>query len=291
MCDAKILILGATGMLGHTLFTRLSGRANYQVHATARSLTGLDAWFSPQLLAKMHSGVDADNFDSILRVLAAIRPDVVINCIGIIKQLPVAQDPLIAININALFPHRLALACKASSARLLHISTDCVFKGDRGNYTEDDPADADDLYGRSKFLGEVLEPHCLTLRTSIIGHELRGTHGLVDWFLAQQGTVRGFTRAIYTGFPTVELERIIAEHVIPHPELSGLHQVSSAPISKHDLLQLVAHQYGQQITIERHEDFVCDRSLNSSRFRALTGYTPPSWPELVAAMWQDYQEQ
>lgn len=290
MCDYRILILGATGMLGHTLFTRLAGRENCHVHATARTLKGLGAWFSPQHLARIHGSVDASDFDSILRVFAEVKPDVVINCIGIIKQLPVAQDPLIAIGINALFPHRLALACKASGARLIHISTDCVFKGDRGNYTEDDPVDADDLYGRSKFLGEVLDPHCVTLRTSIIGHELQGTLGLVDWFLAQQGKVRGFTRAIYTGFPTVEMEHIIAEHVIPNRNLSGLHQVSSAPISKYDLLQLVATQYGKQIAIERHDEFVCDRSLNSSRFRTMTGYTPPAWPLMVAAMWRDYQD-
>jgi len=289
VCAYKILILGATGMLGHTLFARLAGRKNFEVHATARGRVGLAAWFSPQLLARIHGSVDATNFDSILQVLAEVKPDVVVNCIGIIKQLPVAQNPLIAIGINALFPHRLALACQTAGARLIHISTDCVFKGDKGDYTEDDPADAVDLYGRSKFLGEVTEPHCVTLRTSIIGHELQGAHGLVEWFLAQPGKVRGFTRAIYTGMPTVEMERIIAEHVIPNRNLSGLHQVSSAPISKYDLLQLVARQYGKQTEIERHDDFVCDRSLDSSRFQAMTGYKPPAWPQLVEAMWRDYQ--
>lgn len=286
----KILILGATGMLGHTLLTSLAEHKNLDVHATARSLEGLSRWFAPGLLSKIHGGVDADNFDSILRVLGEVKPDLVINCIGIIKQLPIANDPVVSISINALFPHRLAQACKAVNARLIHISTDCVFKGDKGNYTEDDPSDADDLYGRSKFLGEVTYPHCVTLRTSIIGHELKGGHGLVDWFLAQEGPVKGFTKAVYTGFPTVEMARIIADCVIPDAKLAGVYQVSSEPISKYDLLRLVAERYGKQIEIAPYDDFVCDRSLDSNRFRAVTGYTPPSWPEMIDAMWREYRE-
>jgi len=286
----KILILGATGMLGNTLFARFSTDENLDVFATVRTLDGLSRRFAPGALAKVHACVDADNFDSILRVLAAVRPDVVINCIGIIKQLPIAKDPVVSISINALFPHRLALACKASGARLIHISTDCVFRGDKGNYSEDDPSDAEDLYGRSKFLGEVDSSHCVTLRTSIIGHELKGGHGLIDWFLAQQGKVRGFTRAVYSGFTTVEMARIISGFVIPKEELSGIYHVSSAPITKDGLLRLVAARYGKDIEIEPYDRFVCDRSLDSSRFRTIAGYTPPTWPEMVEGMWQDYLE-
>lgn len=290
MRNDKILILGATGMLGQTLFTNLSERDSLDVYATARSLSGLEKWFAPELLAKIQGGVEAENFDSILRVLAEVRPDVVINCIGIIKQLPVAKDPLISISINSLFPHRLALACKAVGARMIHVSTDCVFDGAKGNYTEKDESNATDLYGRTKFLGEVYYPHCVTLRTSIIGHELKGRHGLIDWFLSQEGKVRGFTRAIYTGFPTVEISKIISQYVIPNKELSGLYQVSSTPISKYDLLRLVADCYGKQIEIEPDDNFHCDRSLDSSRFRRTTGYTPPSWPEMIKEMRYDYQE-
>ena len=169
MSQQKVLILGVTGMLGHTLLTRLSQSGAFEVHGTARSREGLASWFAPQLLERVKVGVDADNLDSILRALAEFRPDVVLNCIGIIKQLPIAKDPVVSIGINALFPHRLSLACKAAGARLIHISTDCVFRGDKGNYTENDQSDAEDLYGRSKYLGEVAEPHCVTLRTSIIG--------------------------------------------------------------------------------------------------------------------------
>lgn len=290
MKTTKVLVLGATGMLGHTLFKRFSAIDGFDVHATARNLSGMEKCFAPELLSKIQGGVDADNFDSILRVLAEVRPDVVINCIGIIKHLPVAKDPLISISINSLFPHRLALACKAVGARMIHVSTDCVFDGAKGNYTEKDESNATDLYGRTKFLGEVYYPHCVTLRTSIIGHELKGRHGLIDWFLSQEGKVRGFTRAIYTGFPTIEIVKIIAQHVIPNKELTGLYQVSSAPISKHDLLRLVAERYEKRIEIEPYDEFYCDRSLDSSRFRRITGYAPPSWPEMIKEMRRDYQE-
>ncbi len=288
MGNNKILILGATGMLGHTLFSRLSDRHDMDIYATVRSLDGLSQWFSPVLLSKIRSGVDADNFDSIQDVLTDLKPEVVINCIGIIKQLPEAQDPVVAITINALLPHRLARACKVVGARMIHISTDCVFSGTKGNYTESDFADADDLYGRTKYLGEVDYPHCVTLRTSIIGHELKGKHGLIGWFLSQEGKVRGFTRAIYTGFPTVEMAKIIADHVIPDKNLHGLFHVSSSRISKYDLLCLVAERYGKKISIDRYDGFQCDRSLNSARFRTITDYDPPPWPELVDKMYLDF---
>lgn len=279
----NILILGATGMLGYTLLRTFFKRNDLSVHATCRSSDGLSRWFT-QGVERIYGEVDAGNFDSVRQVLTAVRPDVVINCIGVIKQLAGAKDPLQCIEINALFPHRLARACQTVGARLIHISTDCVFSGKQGRYVEGDFPDCDDLYGRTKLLGEVDYPHAVTLRTSIIGHELHGRVSLIDWFLGQEGRVRGFTRAIYSGFPTVEMARIIAEVVIPRPELSGLYHVSSEPISKYDLLCLVREAYGKAIEIEPYDDFVCDRSLDSSRFRAATGYAPPSWPELVARM-------
>jgi len=283
-----ILILGASGMLGNALLRILSLRPEFDVFATARGSTSLDRWFPSCLMSRIHLGVNADNFDSILIAFGDIRPAVVINCIGVIKQLATAKDPLVTIPTNTLFPHRLALACKASGSKLIHISTDCVFSGSRGMYTEEDVSDAEDLYGRSKYLGEVGYPHCVTLRTSIIGHELGTSYSLVDWFLSQEGKVRGFTKAIYTGFPTVEMARIIADYVIPNESLNGLYQVSSEPISKYDLLKLIAQTYGKQIEIEPFDDFHCDRSLDSLRFRQATGYIPPSWPQLVNDMWNDY---
>lgn len=280
----NVLILGATGMLGHTLLRDLSRREQFEVHATARSRNGLPRWFSPELLTRIHTPVDADDFESVARVLAEVRPEVVINCIGVIKQLAAAKDPLACITINALFPHRLAKECARIDAQLIHVSTDCVFSGNKGGYEENDFPDCDDLYGRTKLLGEVDYPHAVTLRTSIIGHELHSSVSLIDWFLAQEGRVKGFTHAIYSGFPTVEMARIIAEVVIPRPDLCGLYHVSSAPISKYDLLCLVREEYGKTIEIDPDDSIVCDRSLDSSRFRAVTGYVPPTWEEMVQRM-------
>lgn len=284
----KVLILGGTGMLGHMLFTQLSLQKNLDVYATVRTTKGLSQWFSQDLVKKIRAeDVDADNFDTVIRAFAAIQPDIVINCIGLIKQLPIASDPLSAITINSLLPHRISMICRSADARMIHISTDCVFDGKKGNYTENDRSTADDLYGRSKFLGEVAyPPHCLTLRTSIIGHELKGKLGLIEWFLAQQGKVRGFTKAIYSGFTTIEFARIIADYVFPNNELTGVYHVSSDPISKYDLLKLVARKYDKKIEIEPYDNFRQDRSLDSSLFRRLTGYMPPSWPELVDKMYQ-----
>ncbi len=171
---------------------------------------------------------------------------------------------------------------------MIHISTDCIFSGSKGNYTEADLSDATDLYGRTKYLGEVEYPHCVTLRTSIIGHELKTDLSLIDWFLNQTGIVKGFTKAMYTGFPTIEMERIITNSVIPNETLSGTYQVSSAPISKYDLLSLVKSVYKKQIDIERFDDFAIDRSLDSSKFQLATGYKPPSWDEMIEDMYADF---
>ncbi|MDA8441931.1 MAG: SDR family oxidoreductase [Peptococcaceae bacterium] len=283
----RILILGATGMLGHTLLARLAA-SGHEVYATARSMSGLEQFFAPELMSNIIGNVDVDNFDTVIRAIAETKPDVVINCIGIIKQLPSAQDPITTINTNALLPHRIAKLCQAAGARMIHISTDCVFDGVKGNYTEADESNATDLYGRTKFLGEVAYPHTITLRTSIIGHELKSSFGLIDWFLAQSGKIRGFTKAIYTGFPTVEIAAIIDRYVLPKPELHGLWQVSSDPINKYELLKIVGNVYAKNIEIEPDADFCLDRSLDSSRFREATGYHPPSWPQLVAAMHQEF---
>lgn len=228
--------------------------------------------------------LDVEQFDSLARGIELARPDVVINCIGVVKQLAEADDPLTALPLNSLLPHRLARLCSMVGARLVHVSTDCVFSGAQGHYTEADFADANDLYGRSKYLGEVAYANAVTLRTSIIGHELDGARSLLGWFLAQSGNVQGYTRAVFSGLPTVELARVIRDFVIPNPQLQGLYHVSSAPVSKYDLLRLVAKAYGKRIEIAPNDQLVIDRSLNSARFQAATGYIPPAWPELVHRM-------
>lgn len=279
-----VLVLGATGMLGHATLRLLAGSPGVRAWGTVRSERSRDL-LPAALRAQALPGVDVLRDDDLARAFDAARPDVVINAVGLVKQLAEADDPLQAIPVNALLPHRLAALCAARGARLVHISTDCVFTGSRGLYREDEPADAQDLYGRSKHLGEVTgRPHAITLRTSIIGHELAGKHGLVEWFLAQPGPVRGFTRAVFSGVPTVELARIIRDHVLPNPALHGLYHVSAAPIDKHALLGLVCEAYGRSTVIEPDDRLVIDRSLDSSRFRAATGWVPAPWPELVRAM-------
>ena len=279
----KVLILGGGGMLGHKLWQVLRG--DMETFVTVRG--DFDGYRRYDLFDRSRTfpGTDASDLDAITRVIAVIAPDVVVNCIGIIKQVSAAQDPLTSIAINSLFPHRLANVCRAARARLIHISTDCVFSGRKGHYSEDDVSDAEDLYGRSKFLGEVSTPGCLTLRTSIIGREMRSTTGLVEWFLANRGgTVAGYTNAIFSGLTTLELSRLIREIITRHQQLSGLYQVSVDPIRKFDLLALLNDAYRTQTEIRPDETVRIDRSLNSSRFRTATGYDPPKWDQLVSAM-------
>ncbi len=280
----KILVLGASGMLGNAMMRVLSERSGWQVHGTIRS-EGAKRYFHADIAERLLPGVDVENHDSLSQAFIRVRPDVVINCVGLVKQLADAEDPLQAIPMNALLPHRLARLCELSGARLVHMSTDCVFAGDKGGYRESDQSDADDLYGRSKFLGEVAYPHTITLRTSIIGHELQSEHGLVNWFLSQQERCNGYTRAIFSGLPTVVLAGIIRDVVIPRPELHGVYHVAAKPISKCDLLNLVAKVYGKHIEILPDDKLVIDRSLNADRFRDATGYVAPGWPELIEAMY------
>jgi dTDP-4-dehydrorhamnose reductase len=277
-----VLVVGASGMLGNTVLRFLAGSRGFRVVGTARSAGAV-----AKLPAEFRDNVKALNLDDELEPLfAEERPDVVVNCVGVVKQLHESRDPLTAIAINSLLPHRLARLCETSGARLIHVSTDCVFSGSKGSYTEDDVADARDLYGRSKLLGEVDYGNAITLRTSIIGHELREPHGLIEWFLSQRGPVRGYRRAVFSGLPTVELARVMRDLVIPRGELRGVFHVSAEPISKYDLLALVASTYGIECAITPSDEVVIDRSLDSAKFRRATGYVAPAWPQLIQAMRQ-----
>ncbi|MFC6283192.1 MULTISPECIES: dTDP-4-dehydrorhamnose reductase family protein [Polaromonas] len=281
----KVMVLGVTGMLGSAMFRVLSEHADLAVYGTARSDSARQH-FSENLSTQIIVGTDVESSDSLVSTFATVRPDVVVNCVGLVKQLAKANDPLQVIPINTLLPHRLAVLCQATGARLVHISTDCVFSGAKGNYVETDFPDARDLYGRSKLLGEVDYPNAITLRTSIIGHELTGNRSLVNWFLAQQQAVNGFTRVIFSGLPTVELATVVRDVVLPIKGLRGLYHVSAKPINKFDLLQMLSKTYGKNIKINPSEEPAIDRSLNSDRFREATGYTPPDWPALVQRMFE-----
>lgn len=275
----RILILGGDGMLGHRLLA--SWRDRHDVRVTLRQ--DLSAYREYGLFDahNAYTGVDARSLDRLAGVVADARPDAVVNAIGIVKQREDANAAIPSIEINALLPHRLAELCRAAGARLVHISTDCVFSGRKGGYTEDDAPDAEDLYGRTKLLGEVAEANAITLRTSMIGTQIVRKTGLVEWFLAQRDRIRGYRRAIFSGFTTAELARIIELVLMRLPAASGVYHVSGDAISKHDLLALLNERLGLGIDIAPDDEVVCDRSLDSTRFRRLSGYRPPDWPAMV----------
>lgn len=280
----KVLVIGASGMIGSTMLRVLSERKDWNIFGTVRD-GSVKRFFPTSIRARLVQDIDVKYSDSLIRVIDQVRPDVVINCAGLTKHKPDAEDPVISIPINTLVPHRLARLCKLAGARLIHVSTDCVFSGEKGSYTEDDFADARDVYGKSKILGEVSYPHAITLRTSTIGHELQSTHGLLDWFLSQKEQCNGYARAIFSGLPTVVFAQVVRDVVIPHTELSGLYHVAAKPINKFELLQLIAEVYGKTIDIVRDNQLVIDRSLNSTRFELATGYVAPEWPELIKLMY------
>lgn len=284
--DKRILVLGGGGMLGHKVCELLPAQG-FDVYAAFRKLPAEPAacYQSVHLL----DGIDVLNDTALKQAFAQSKPDVVINCIGIVKQINEAYDRYLSVAINAFLPHRLNRLCQEYGARLIHISTDCVFDGKRGRYQETDLSDAEDLYGKSKYLGETdeTETNAVTLRTSIIGPELKtNTHGLLGWMLEQEGkTIKGFKKALFTGFTTAELTRIMTVIIKQQPSLSGLYQVASNPINKFDLLTLINDIYKLNVTIVPDENFVCDRSLVMQRFTAQTGYVAPSWEKMIMDMY------
>ena len=282
----RILILGAGGMLGHKLAQEL--RTEFEVWATLRGPSEPYSRYGLLAAGRILSGIDVSNLDTVAGAIARTRPDAVINCIGIVKQLPASQDPVLSLTINALLPHQLQRLCRSHGARLLHFSTDCVFNGRKGMYTENDPSDALDLYGRTKFLGETAGAGALTIRSSMIGRELSAASGLVEWFLSQRGgRVGGYTRAVYSGFTTQAMARIVRSVLVDYPRLEGVWQVSSEPIAKYDLLLMMRDAYGLDVDVAPDDQVCVDRSLDSSRFRALTGFVPPSWPTMIRDMAMD----
>jgi dTDP-4-dehydrorhamnose reductase len=282
----KALILGGSGMLGHKLWQVLKDRID--TYVTLRN--GFGSYRRWGLFSRNHTldGVSAEDFQTVVEAVGTVQPTVVVNCIGIVKQAEAAKDAVASIRVNSLLPRRLARLCLEREIRLIHLSTDCVFSGRKGNYSESDVADPDDLYGKTKLLGEVTDDMCLTLRTSMIGRELESGHGLMEWFLAQEhGRIKGYRRAIFSGFTTAALSGVIAEIISRHQDLRGLYHVASEPISKYDLLLLVKGIYGPDIDIESDETIGCDRSLNGDHFKSATGFVAPSWPDMIRQMYVD----
>lgn len=273
-------------MLGHKLIQKWQNK--FDVWSTIRSDFQAYESFGFLKREKIFENINVEEINSVENVIKQLQPEVIINAVGLIKQLPTSKDVIKTLSINSIFPHQLAGLAGKYRARLLNISTDCVFSGKKGSYTESDIPDADDLYGKSKQLGETLEDNCLTLRTSIIGRELKTSHSMVEWFLSNRGKkVKGFVNAIYTGFPTVVLAGMLSDIIENYPNLSGLYHVSSEPINKFDLLHFINKAYDARIEIEPFEDFEIDRSLDSTKFRAATGFKPPEWGRMIDWMAQD----
>ncbi len=284
-----ILILGGAGMLGHKLFQRLR-QSHPDTCCTIRGLVHQDSLKNVDVF---HAGNVIENCDvadwpALQRLLLRVKPRFLINCVGVIKQRPEARRPIPSIEINALLPHRLASTCRSWGGRVIHFSTDCVFSGRRGNYTEADSSDAEDLYGRSKFLGEVASDGAITIRTSMIGRELEHRDSLLEWFLAQNHRrISGYTRAMYSGVTTNYLARVVEKLVSDSPVLSGLYQVTSPSISKYELLGILRDAYQMDVEIVPDNEFFCDRSMKGDKFEQATGYVTPGWPTLVAELASD----
>ena len=279
----RVLVIGANGMIGSAVLRILSEQSDLNVFGTIRNGNS-KRFFSEKVASKLIVDIDAEKLDLLVGLIDRVRPDVIINCAGLTKHKLDADDPLLALPINALMPHRVSRFCNLAGARFIHVSTDCVFSGKKGAYVEDDIPDALDIYGKSKILGEVSYPNAITLRTSTIGHELESRYGLLDWFLSQGQSCRGYKRAIFSGLPTVVFAQLIRDVVIPQSDLSGLYHIAATPINKFDLLTLIAKEYDKKIQITPNDEFVIDRSLDATKFHLATGYLAPNWEELIRIM-------
>ena len=286
----KLLVLGVGGMLGSALANKLSESHNLTVYGSLRRNRALiEPFINPNV--HLTDNVDVTDFSSLADIIISINPDMVLNCVGVVKQLKEASDPCLSILINSLLPHRLYKICRQKDIRLIHFSTDCVFSGTMGNYTESMLPDCSDLYGRSKLLGEISSPGCITLRTSIIGHELLTRHSLVDWFLSQVGTTPiGYSKAIYSGFPTTTIADIIRDVIIPNESAYGLYNLASQPISKFALLEAINSVYKLGIQIRKDEEYIIDRSLDASRFNTQFSWTPPAWLHMLKSLETYYRQ-
>ena len=278
----KVIIFGAGGMLGNTLIKTISQDKAYEVYGTLRKDIN---FFDKNNSIRIFKNISCESINEWREILMQIKPDIIINCIGIVKQLKEANDPQLSIFTNSLFPHQLHNVCREINSKLIHISTDCVFSGKKGLYSENDKPDSSDLYGLSKLLGEINSKHSLTIRTSIIGHSINSNHGLIDWFLKQNFKIKGYRKAIFSGLTTLELSNVILKYVLTNNDLNGIVHISNVPISKFDLLNLVSRIYKKSIIISPDDNLIIDRSLNSKTFIKKTGYIPPSWETMIEEMY------
>ena len=271
----KLLVFGVTGMLGHKVY-ETAKKKGIDVYGTSREPLGD---------GKVYSGIDITQKSSVESVVKKVKPDVVINCAGLIK--PLCKD-VAAIYTNSVAPHLIAGACSTYKSRMIHVSTDCVFSGSKGNYSETDYPDALDLYGRSKLLGEIYDrPDVLTIRTSFIGKEPKEQkYGLVDWFLSQKGEVNGYTNAHFTGLTNTALAEVLLK-LAERAGINGLLHVGGEKWSKYDILIMIKETFGLDTKINRYDGFFCDRSLDSSKLKSL-GFRVPGMRKMIVELKADY---
>ena len=284
----KILILGASGMLGSAILNVLSKKKNWKILGTVRNSNSKN-FFHPKIIPNLIKINDLTNYKNLTKILYKVKPEVVINCISLEKELLKKANPLKMISTYSLLPHQLSKICKVTKSRLIHISTDGVFSGKKGKYKENDIKDSQDIYGTCKYLGEPIDGHTITIRTSIIGHELSSKNGLVEWFLSQKRKCECFENAIFTGFPTVVLSEIIRDFIIPNKKLKGIYHIASKPITKCKLLTLIAKEYGLKIKLITNNKIKINRSLNANRFNKATGFVSPNWKDLIKSMYLYYK--
>jgi len=279
----NIVILGASGLIGHKLFEKLPAQFDkvYAVmHRTREELKQFDLFRdNPNVIYN----VDVLEFKKLTGILTALQADVVLNCVGITKRKEEINIPSLAIETNSLYPHKLADWAKENNARVIHFSTDCVFDGSIGDYDEDSPTTGKDAYGLTKAMGEIRYDHCLTIRSSFIGQELLGKSELLEWFLNQKSpTIKGFTKAFYSGVSTIYMCKVVADIIKNYPDISDLHTLARpTPISKYDLLCLAKEAYGSDVEIIPDDSFEIMPTLNGSKLAKKMNLEVPSWKEMM----------
>lgn len=279
----KILILGANGMFASELIKALKD-SPINIYGTTRALAS--SLSNEQKNFSLIRNVNFNNLDSVLHCIEEINPDFVLNLVGITKYKEKISSYADFIEVNSLAPHKIAQFCDLRSSKFIQLSTDCVFSGLKGNYLDMDSPDPVDLYGKTKALGEInTNDSSLTIRTSFIGHNENSKDGLLEWFLSQSNSCKGFNRAVYSGLTTIELASIFKNYIFKLDNLSGIYNISAASITKYDLLKLISKVYKKDIEIVQSDEWVIDRSLNSDSFQSISGYNPPTWEEMVTKMY------
>jgi dTDP-4-dehydrorhamnose reductase len=283
----RILILGVSGLIGHRLFKELSD--SFEVFGTLHQSKELYSDFIMFSTQNVIENVDVSEFDILKGVLNAVNPDVIINCVGITKRKAEINKPIDVLTINSVFPHKLANWAKISNKRVIHFSTDCVFDGKTGNYTEASLTTAEDVYGRTKALGEINYDHTLTIRSSFIGQELFGKTELLEWFLAQNGgKIKGYTKTFYSGVSTIFMARVIKNIIANFPKLSGLYNLApDKPISKFELLSIANEAYKHNVEIIPDDTHIHFPTLNGSKLRHKINLIIPSWEKMMSELAED----